>query len=237
MRARVGAVLVIALCVASLTPGIALGHSWGDWFKGRWRSEVINGVNNDRVPQWRFVDNYPMDGSRGVTHNGAQDWNGVSAMAFDLDASKADYSSLQWDTTDCAEFQYQEDKVGWGNFGDAGWHTSEPLAVTKTFGWWSDGAMYNFRIKGNNDVPWYVGTGEVPSNKWDLWGVMTHEFGHATGRTIGGSENDGHFSEGSSYCPSDYTARHTMCPTLDPGRKGQRYLEAHDLDTVQNAYP
>jgi hypothetical protein len=113
-----------------------------------------------------------------------------------------------------------------------------------TYSCWrtSDRRMISFQLTIDNDRDWYTGTGDandgflqacVPSCQHDLWSVLSHEFGHATG-FIGGPDN-GHIGESDSACPES-DSRSTMCPSVAPGTERQRTLELHDYHTFQAAY-
>ena len=215
--------------------GSAQAHPWADWYGQRWRTGTFEGVDQDQTVDWRFVNNFCCGTFRDSVQSGSTKWNAVSgvSMTFHFESSQDDYGGLSWD--DCPA-NYQADRVGIGDFGDAGWSLNEPLAVTKLcpFADATDKA-YNFRIKFNEDTPWYKDNGDPSNGQWDAISVAAHEFGHATGRTIGG-DGSGHFLESSTYCPAD-SGRHTMCPSTFDGTSWQRSLEAHDIDTFQNAYP
>lgn len=75
---------------------------------------------------------------------------------------------------------------------------------------------------------WYTGTGDAPSDRYDLWSVASHEFGHATGWGP-------HFAEDSPECPNDST-RHTMCGGIYIGTERQRTLTTHDIHTYDGRY-
>lgn len=74
---------------------------------------------------------------------------------------------------------------------------------------------------------WYTGSStSVPSGKYDLRSVITHEFGHAGGFA--------HLS-GSTICSG--STRQTMCSGgLPTGTSYKRSLESHDKHTFANAY-
>jgi hypothetical protein len=76
----------------------------------------------------------------------------------------------------------------------------------------------------NSQVNWYTGTGVPPPNKYDVFSVLVHEFGHATGW------GPNHL-QGGGTCPV-----HVMCPTLGNGVT-RRVLQSHDSHTFDNAYP
>ncbi len=79
---------------------------------------------------------------------------------------------------------------------------------------------------------WYTGTGNPPENRWDLWSIVAHETGHATGFI-------GHFAN-ATLCPG--TPQPATTETMCGGNPALvdtimlRTLEAHDLHTYANAY-
>lgn len=103
--------------------------------------------------------------------------------------------------------------------------------------------LSSFHIAADNMTNWYTGTGDASSGflgsgvgaEYDLWSVMSHEFGHATGYQSGG-DGQGHFREEWDVC-SDDSNRHTMCPSTAYGTEMMRSSEPHDVHTARNAYP
>ena len=73
---------------------------------------------------------------------------------------------------------------------------------------------------------------DTPSDKLDVWGFATHEFGHATGWGSGGGTN--HFPDSWGVCVD--AAKHTMCDSMAHGENHWRSLEEHDRDTYNNVY-
>jgi hypothetical protein len=92
------------------------------------------------------------------------------------------------------------------------------------------------------DYTWYTGSGDAPAGQQHLRGVMTHEFGHATGFGSGSNgTGPGHFPESdNNACPSLASDRATMC--VEWGgiyQSVQHYmasLEPHDTHTFLNVY-
>jgi hypothetical protein len=215
----------------------ASAHDWTNWINQRWETATVGTINQDRHPQWNFVKDFPSgDGGRSVVINGAHEWNNLNkTLTFDYDDAHGDYDTLNFDN--CSD-NYQADKVGWGVIGASGWVITEAAAQTATCNISGYSALYDFKIKFNQDAPWYKGTSTVPTSAVDMWSVAAHEFGHATGRDTGNVANgdgNGHFTEGSSYCPKDST-RHTMCPATVMGTTWSRSLAPHDVDVFTGAY-
>jgi hypothetical protein len=73
---------------------------------------------------------------------------------------------------------------------------------------------------------WYTGTGTPASNQYDVWSVITHEFGHALGLR----------DTQSIYCPGNATDA-TMCGQIFRGTTWFRSLEADDQNGALCLYP
>ena len=231
--------LAAALFSCLMTAVAISAHPANEWYGAKWKSGTLDGVAMDKDVDWRFVDNFPIgDNSRARTRDGASQWSSRgTSLTFNFQWNEPDYDALDWGV--CSD-HYQRDKVGWGDFGDAGYSLSEPLAVVSTCVFSSDRTvLWSFKMKVNNDAPWYTGTGDVPNNRSDMWSVMSHEFGHAGGRIKGG-DGSGHFEEWWDVCPDPGSGngwdRHTMCPSVFEGTNMMRSLEQHDVDTFQGAY-
>ncbi len=89
----------------------------------------------------------------------------------------------------------------------------------------------------DNSVTWYTGTGNVPAGEVSVEEVALHELGHLTGTFYNGAY-EGHWQPEPSFAcalggaESDFT----MCPLVTPGKSYLLPLDAHDIDTFQNAY-
>ena len=90
---------------------------------------------------------------------------------------------------------------------------------------------WNFNLVFNSSYGWHVGSGDPPSDFFDLESNATHEFGHA----YGGWVLDRHFT-GTTLCPSN-DARHTMCSSLPIGTSYTRTPASHDVHTMDAGYP
>ena len=85
------------------------------------------------------------------------------------------------------------------------------------------GALCKFDLNVDDAEPWYTGTGNPSPTQRDLWSVLTHEFGHATG-----------LGETNLSCSG--SSRPTMC--LAPlGTTYIRILEADDKNGLNANYP
>lgn len=90
------------------------------------------------------------------------------------------------------------------------------------------GTVTRFSMSIDADRAWYAGTGTPSSSQYDLFSVVSHEGGHATGWA-------GHFSTTESIC-DDNASQATMCPTVSPGTVRLRTLSTHDIHTFASAY-
>ena len=101
----------------------------------------------------------------------------------------------------------------------------------------SNGNYGRWYISIDPDYPWYVDSRDAPSGQMHLRGVMTHEFGHATG--LGTGPAGGHFSD-TNACPSLAVDRATMCvdrgTTYASVQHLMTSLEVHDTHTSLNVY-
>ncbi len=158
------------------------------------------------------------DAARIAMYRGDDSWDGVSGSTLDFTDSS-----------------YQNPMVLW---------VSNACLVPNNGVWFTETSTSNFAVSqrcysGSNIIKaaiafdstgrtWYTGTGTPPSGQTDLWGVSTHELGHAGGFT-------GHFS-GSTDCPST-SAKQTMCDSWSNAQiPWARSLATHDEHTVASAY-
>lgn len=217
----------------------ASAHTASDRYGIVWGTGTIGGIDQDRTVQWHFVDSVP-NTARDVIRNGASEWGQISGtpMSFDFESGQSDFTDLNFDNCEnLTAFWYQKDKVGWGSL------DSSTLASTRVNCVFASNRerFHHFKIKFNSNQNWHMEGSSVPSAKYDLWSVSTHEFGHATG-FVGSAPNlhNPHWAESGELCPgpnaSNSSYRHTMCPGLFPGTGMQRDPAEHDRDTFQNAY-
>lgn len=104
----------------------------------------------------------------------------------------------------------------------------------------------------SDDNPWYSGAATPnDSNKWDLQGLLTHEFGHATRgwlKCVAPDQNKTkdpcsgmHYDSAHNglICDkADLSNYSTMCDSMPSKVESwrTRSLETHDKDILQNAY-
>lgn len=258
------AVVFMSMLVANaavLAGAAQADHPPSDWYEFKWRdgTKTITKsdgstatITMDKAVDWDFVDNFPTGKARDSVRGAAYEWSKPNAtMRFNFLDPHEDWSQLGWNDN-CpsprTQASYQKDKVGWGTFGAEGYQADTDALMTIdycTFGSGGENTLYSFKIKVNDDAPWYYTGGNAddnpPDGKYDLESAMVHEFGHATGRSKGGGDASGHFAEGWSVCPDKYESnegyRHSMCPYVQDGRKTMRSLEEHERYTFNQAYP
>lgn len=103
------------------------------------------------------------------------------------------------------------------------------------------GAYGRWYITIDSSYTWFTGSGQAPPGDQHLRGIMTHEFGHATGFGSGTSGSP-HFVEGDGACTTSASTRATMCvswggATYDSLEHEMTSLEDHDKHTFLNVYP
>jgi len=223
----VGGLMALSLASSAHAPTV--------FYAAKWRSGTFNNLAEDQRVEWRFVKNFPRAG-RGRVKDAAAAWNRTGAMRFVFERGP-DYAALG---SRCGS--YQEDRIGWASFGgdrntnQAG--GKEPLATITPCLTNDKQGLFAFILKINRDYPWYMGRARpVPSKKIDLWSVVTHELGHATGFLAGGpTRNVGHWSDLWNTCPMN-SARNSMCETVVKGSHWARHPGKHDRHTISNTYP
>ena len=234
--------LVIGILAGLLAASVqAEGHDQSDWYGQKWRDRLLEGVNGDKHVEWRFVEadgpgGFPIgDGKRLRVEDGAVEWNPPPAtMGFHRD--DATYPSLNFEncsSTQSNQGDYQKNRIGWQSAGD----TDELARMAPCTFESEPDTLYSFKIRVNSQIApnWWSGTGMTPSNEYDLWSAMAHEFGHATG-FYNGLRHHWPEADSEGLCPEGVN-RHTMCPGLIPGTIMMRNLEEHDSHTYNNAYP
>ncbi|MCC6192753.1 MAG: hypothetical protein IT318_27345 [Anaerolineales bacterium] len=133
-------------------------------------------------------------------------WNNVSPTSFNWSYNASADSRVEYISLCC------------GRLGETGY-------------WWC-GVPYFSNICAafpriqNTGYTWYAGTGTPSSGQYDLWSVLTHEFGHGSGLYD-------HSTSGS--CSG--TGGPTMCPSISATSTHWRTLEQEDNDRLNSIYP
>lgn len=160
---------------------------------------------NTYSPKHAYDSTYPTGAWRTRAANARTQWNNVTPTTFtwgyDANAGgKVEYKAL------CC-----------GRLGETGY-------------WWT-GIPYLSKIKAafpriSSGYTWYTGTGTPPSGQFDLYSVLTHEFGHGSGLYS-------HSSSGS--CSG--SSGPTMCPAISATKTYWRTLAQQDKDRSNANYP
>lgn len=235
VKAACSLTLVVAILGTAFGVSVASAHTASTHYPVEWPAgtDVF----------YRFTAEYPSGNFRSRVTNAAAQWNaqGGTAEVDFFAAGGADHPNFAFptgcsggtSTLGARTLHYEDlDSIGSG-----------VLGATLTCFNTSTAQIVTFHMAIDNDRDWYTGTGDandgflqtcVPSCQDDLWSVLSHEFGHATG-FIGPSSTGGHFAESDAACPES-DARNTMCPSIAPGTERMRTLEGHDIHTFTNAY-
>lgn len=149
-----------------------------------------------------FATSYPTGDWRVRAANAAQAWTDVPSSSWAWSQNLATPNGMLY---------YQADDGYQGNVAITIWYTCGSY-------------LCGFRMNIDNAEIWYIGTGSPNLNQADLWGALTHEFGHAPGL--------GHPTVG---CGG--SSEPTMCPGFVWGTNRWRSLEADDRTGISSIYP
>lgn len=221
----VAAAILLGQQVLAATPSSA-DHSDQPYYGVPW----ISAGSQDRIVDWRFDNGVPAN-MRTIIRSAADVWTNLPQqyMYFLYSSGSADYTSTEWNQ--CTS-TYQRNAVGYGDIVSG--QTDPYLAVTQTCPRSNSDGSYSlnqFKMLISNDQPFDVDGGFVPPGQYDLYSVMTHEFGHATGRTSVLIQNAGHYpaSDSVACSPTIPNDRSTMCENPYPtSAQYGRTLSSHD---------
>lgn len=196
------------------TPAAIDAHNAPDRYESTWSRDADYYVGETHAP-------LNSNQAKASMRAGAAPWNGVAGSGFDFNWSGTEDPNIDWTWNGCTTTPGYGVWLLTGNLGgDLAWtarcvdgNEIESVAVVFDYfgpSWHTHSSQY------------------IPSNRIDLRGVATHEFGHAAGFR-------GHFDDDSQVeCDGNY--RETMCSTIDPGKSYWRSLEEHDRQTFADEY-
>ena len=145
-------------------------------------------------------------------------WDSVSNSTFDFIDSSYQSNSVHYTGNACGVplgVWYLQRSFGNSYYASTGRCHDDTSYITRS------------TVTFNTDRTWYTGTGTPSNGQSDLWGIATHELGHASG-----------FSEHltGNLCPAT-AARHTMCRNWSWNQTyWARSLEEHDEDSIAEVY-
>lgn len=163
-RCLVACALAIAFALSNATAAHA--HSWVPYYTAAWPL-------GHRTIAYGFDNYWPL--SKGGVYNGANVWNvtgGSDAPNFYNSLPQQNYSTTPSNLADyTGAIHYRDLNACCG---------TDALALTQKHV--LGATLHRFVISfDSSGRTWYVGTGDAPSNQYDMWSVASHEFGHATG--------------------------------------------------------
>jgi hypothetical protein len=158
---------MLALGLLTLATPSAQAHDQQDWYPWKWNlSEVGSNIKWGFMPDWFNNSAY-----EARTQNAANAW---TALGGNRDLNQRNDWGSNWDPTACSSEQ-EKNGIRRGNLANNSW-----LAVTYRCPD-NHGHLWSANIKVADDKPFYTGTGSPPSDEFDYWSVIEHEFGHLLG--------------------------------------------------------
>jgi hypothetical protein len=230
-RIRVTAAALAAACAAvALVPASSSAHS-AKLITRRWATDSS---------QWHvsvyFDGSVPGGRIRSRIRDGARVWNGQNRQVVFSVPTRRGIDGAGPKKCQQAASNKTTGVMYWRTIDGKGTKDGDVLGVTRTCyytGGTYKGRLFSFtQVYDSKQPNWYRKTGNVPNDKYDLWSVTTHEFGHAigwTGKHYGRDNN-------SSICASNNKGRETMCPLTYLGQSRQRTLGRHDKHTFKRVY-
>ncbi len=205
----------LALVFALSNAAAVHAHSWVPYYTASWplgHRSIVYGFDN----YWPL--------SKSGIKNGANVWNaagGSDGADFYNSLAQKNYSTSPCNLSDYSgAIHYRDLNV----YGTSVLGRTDVCKVGAT--------LHRFVLSiDSSGRTWYVGTGDAPSNQYDMWSVASHEFGHATGWVY----HLDYVTPGTSLCANN-SGQHTMCGFYYVGTERQRTLGTHDLDTYESKY-
>jgi hypothetical protein len=210
----------------------AEAHAAGSYYPThRWAADTNNYIGF-------FTNGSSLDSTagQGRMKDGNNAWNNTASAWFDVVDQAGQYDLVVWTGNAC-----DMPLTGIWNLQEAQTGTSAQTSLCRPNASTITRAAIRYDTSGRT---WHTSTSTtVPSGSTDLWGVATHENGHANGwgwgfGTCSGAV--GHFCQSDPPCsPFTETNAHTMCPVWSTTNQTwwQRTLLTHDTHTFQAAYP
>lgn len=230
-------IVTLALLLVAVGEISARAHPPGNWYGDEWASARLPAILFD------FGASYPSGQAwRDRAGDAQADWidtdGGTTVFNIFIDGSTSyDWGDCPTPASDDREGILSRNSID----GEGGTLAESGACFT------SGGKIFIDHIRIDTAEPYYTGTGDpTPDNQTpDLWGVLTHEFGHATPGWTGAAPNI-HFDAGDTpqLCENiNATDYHTMCATYrysdsEHPARGRRWrtLEEHDLHTFDDYY-
>lgn len=224
--------LVLAAVIAG-TVTIALAasaHPYGEYYNAHWGEGALQGGID-----WRFANDFPSGGGiRDRMKDAAASWNNQNqTLKFDFEASQPDYAAFPFASCPPLD-QPEKNAIHWGAVsGEAIGEVN--LCTYAEAGGSSTSTYHSFQMRMDSTYNWYTGAEPPGQNDNDIQGAAAHEFGHATGREVGGV-GSGHFGNSWDVCVATEAAHHTMCQSVIVNRGWDRTLNDHDKDVFDGKY-
>lgn len=225
-RTRKWLLVLTAVAVASMAVPQALAHTTTTYYPAYWQVDLR--------PDLRFTTSWPTGAHRDRVNDAVAQWNGRGQpMAFDRGTDRSNVNINVCPTAN-------EIPMTWTDIPDSEGALAYFMGCSYTS---NPSRLASGNVVFDSSRKWYTGTGDAGDGflnlfsslggEYDLWSVLTHELGHATG--FAGPFEEGHFDSNESIC-DDNDAQHTMCPGLKAGTERKRSTEPHEEHTFDARY-